>query len=100
MIKNFVVSTLLVASLPFFLVNLSFAAEVDTYANDKSMQSAKKIVEQYKELRKSCVQAEGDERRSCVAALNDASEEYTEARRALKEAERNKTDNVHFVSFL
>jgi len=95
MIKKLVISTLLVTVLPFTLV--SFAEAKD--APEKALSSARQIVDQYKELRNACTAAKGDERLTCYTALNNGSEEYTQARRLVRESEQGAPNKVHFVSF-
>lgn len=73
-------------------------------AQTPDIAEAEKIVEEYKELRADCAKTEGDARKFCFAKLNDANEEYVEAKQYLREYSpehmEEKDKAAHHVTFL
>ncbi len=72
-------STLLLASL--LAPSLSFANSEPTQLNPRD------VVDDYRQLRISCAQLEGQERRQCFSQLHQQTEQYQNAKDRLKSAQ-------------
>lgn len=82
----------LVIAAPFVLA-ASFS-----YANNLNINTAKQIVEDYKELRKTCAGAAGDAKKACFHQLNQANDDYKEAKRLLMSQYQSDSGKLNLVS--
>lgn len=82
----------LVITAPFVL-----AASV-SYASTLNLDTAKQIVEEYKELRKTCADASGDAKRVCFHELNKANDDYKQAKRLLMSQNNSNSSLMNLVS--
>jgi len=64
----------------------------------EQLTSAKAVVAEYKELRKTCAGTVGEERKECFKVLNDANASYQNAKKELASLRIHDDTNVHLVS--
>lgn len=70
-------------------------------ANDEELSTAQSVIASYKELRKVCSVAKGQERKDCFRDLNEANEAYQQAKSLLSgEKEKRDITNLHMVSYV
>ncbi|TVZ40538.1 hypothetical protein P886_4971 [Alteromonadaceae bacterium 2753L.S.0a.02] len=85
------------------LVALLLLVTAQTYADtgsDQEISSAKSVVASYKELRKYCSVARGEERRACFRELNEANESYQAAKSLLSSQDEQDLNNLHLVTYV
>lgn len=83
------------------LLVVSLSAQVQA-ASLEEVAEAQAVVDSYKELRKYCSIARGDERKACFRELNEANDGYQEAKTLLdsKQHKERNVSQLHLVSYV
>jgi len=85
----------LIAVVAVLFASVSYAANE---ADRSEVRAARTVVANYKELRRVCTVARGDERRACFRQLNDSNQAYQQAKQVLRSLDTEDGSNLHVVS--
>lgn len=69
-------------------ISLLLAASGASFANAESAQlNPRDVIDDYRILRSTCAQMQGNERRDCFSRLNQQTEQYQDAKERIKSAQ-------------
>lgn len=81
------------------IMSSSASANSREAAEEAPLEAARMLVAEYRELRKTCADLAGDERRSCIHELESYNGQYRVAKQQLKLGKTEDLQNIHLVTF-
>jgi len=88
-----------------FIITLATVFLMSAYVNaanvnDQDLSAAEAVVSSYKELRKYCSVARGEDRKECFRDLNEANPAYQQAKSIIDSQKVQDETSLHLVSFV
>ena len=68
-------------------------------AEEAPLEAARMLVAEYRELRRTCADLTGEERKSCIHELQAYNGQYRVAKQQLKLGKTEDLENIHLVTF-
>ncbi len=65
---------------------------------EEEVKAARQVIAHYKELRKVCAIARGDDRKECFRELTEATDDYQRAKVIVRSVEHNNLEDLHVVT--